>query len=77
MSKRIHDCVFYWVGGTERGEWRQADAPIGELDHVILSLERMGYVALPGCSRIGAPDTPPSAERINTVLRANLPATLR
>ena len=55
-------CVFYWVGGTARGEWRRADAGTRA------DVERMGYVAVDGSTSIGAPDGPPSPQRISAAL---------
>ena len=58
-----YDCTYWWKGGTERGEWVQADA--GKR----AELNRMGYVAADGKTSIGAPDGPPSLADIQSVLR--------
>lgn len=65
-----HDVVWYWVGGTERGNWNRADKGTAK------SLRRMGYVAFEGSLSEGPPKQPPKAKEINAVLTAGLPAGL-
>ena len=60
MNKRF-DCVYYWCGGRVTGRWRQC-MPEEGIAGGIARLNRMGYVALPGATSIGAPEGPP-AER--------------
>lgn len=70
MSRTKWDGVYYWVGGTERGEWRFTQQGAGEtIEEVIAKLEHTGRVALRGKVSIGPPDTPPSAEAIAEVLK--------
>lgn len=57
-----YDCVWYWVGGLESGEWRQADA--GTRD----AIQRSGRVAHNGLLSVGPPDGPPSAVELAKVL---------
>lgn len=51
-----YDVVYYWTGGTERGQWNEAQ--YGTRDE----LRKMGYVAHNGIRSIGAPEGPPSIE---------------
>lgn len=50
-----YDCVWWWRGGTENGEWMRADA--GTRDDI----RRMGYAAFDGSIDVGPPDAPPVA----------------
>ena len=59
---KTFNCVYYWVGGTEEGKWRQADAGTCE------KCRRMGYVAHNGNTKIGPPDGPPSEAELKSVL---------
>ena len=59
MAKSIHDCVYYYVGGTERGEWKEATIGPQSIDVVIESIERSGYYAVPGKRSIGRPEGAP------------------
>ena len=77
------DRIYYWVGGTERGQWREAtiepyyegawtnpEKPLpGEkqIDASIRRINRMGYVTRKGHSNIGPPDTPPDAEELRAM----------
>lgn len=58
------DRVYYWVGGSEQGEWREvrvrANAELKRQE-----IQRMGYVAHTGNSRIGAPEGPPTQEELD------------
>jgi hypothetical protein len=56
-------CVWYWQGGTERGQWKRA-AP-GTRD----DLRRSGYVAHDGDTRIGPPEGSPTLDELREVLR--------
>lgn len=55
------DRIYYWVGGTERGEWKEAwPADIAE---GLESVRRAGYYAVLGRSSIGAPEGNPFERR--------------
>ena len=57
MKKSIFNCVYYWTGGTEVGNWNQAD--LGTED----AIRKGGRIAIPGNTKIGPPeDTPTEAE---------------
>jgi hypothetical protein len=51
-----YDCVYYWVGGTERGVWKKADAGTAN------KIRKMGYVAHDGNTSIGPPEGAPLQE---------------
>jgi hypothetical protein len=55
-----YDCIYYYVGGTERGIWRECsiETAVG-IEAQIESIERSGYFALRGNRSIGAPEGPP------------------
>jgi hypothetical protein len=58
-----YDTVYYWIGGRERGEWRQVlvAAPVAKvLADKRAELARMGYVALCGSTKVGPPTGPPT-----------------
>jgi hypothetical protein len=61
-STQKFDCVYYWVGGSEYGEWKRADA--GTRDTV----RNMGYVAHDGITSIGPPEDAPTKEELSWVL---------
>jgi len=64
-SRRFEmDVVWFWRGGSEVGQWHAADFAEGR----VAELERMGFVALTGKRSIGAPEGPPSADRLAAVL---------
>ncbi len=54
------NAVWYWIGGTEEGEWKFSMndrlGPIGTSE----ALWRAGYIALLGRTSWGKPDSPPS-----------------
>jgi hypothetical protein len=66
MTLQPHDCTWYWVGGSARGEWRQA-GPGSEA-----RLRRMGYYATPGYQR-RRPQDPPGPNALMAVLTAARP----
>lgn len=56
------DVVYYWVGGTARGFWRDATPEKGKtVAELRDEIARMGYHAVLGSSRIGSPEGPPRA----------------
>jgi hypothetical protein len=57
-----YDCTYYWVGGTERGEWRRADPGLRA------EIRRQGYVAHDGRTDVGPPEGAPSAEELRNIL---------
>ena len=67
----MYDCVWFWVGGEQKGAWRQA-LPGADIRETVRNIERSGYVAVTGKRSIGAPEGPPSPDRIRAVLRANV-----
>lgn len=60
-----YDRVYYWVGGNERGEWREAGPFTSneQVDAKIVEIRKMGYVAVAGKSTIGAPEGVPAELR--------------
>ena len=74
-----NDCVWYWVGGRETGEWRRAtlapswatvvggEPPAATLAALAAEIERGGRVAVLGSIAIGEPEGPPSVERFRAV----------
>lgn len=66
MTQR-YDVVWYWTGGTERGQWREAE-PGDDIRETVRRIERMGSVAVTGKRSIGRPEGAPSADRIRAVL---------
>jgi len=44
-----YDCTYWWKGGRETGWWVQADPGTRQ------SIERLGYVAVDGSTRVGPP----------------------
>jgi hypothetical protein len=63
-----YDTVYYWTGGTERGEWRETFITAAEIEETLASVRRQGYVAVRGSKAIGPPEGAPSAERLRAVL---------
>jgi hypothetical protein len=70
MNTNTNECVYYWVGGSEAGQWREAapnrwtpeaERPIDAFERAI---QRQGYVTVRGSTLIGPPDGPPSRERL-------------
>ena len=65
-TNKIAECVYYWVGGAEAGQWRcaqprdpwtaEADRPIDAFER---SIQRQGYVTVRGSTLMGPPDGPP------------------
>jgi hypothetical protein len=71
------DTLYYWRGGAKRGAWHVVEshkgcATLEELRAKRAELERMGYVAVLGRTSIGAPEGPPSAERLAEALKLRL-----
>jgi hypothetical protein len=57
-----YDVVWYWVGGTQHGQWNPAFPDEG-IEEGVRVIERMGYVAHAGRRAIGPPEgAPPKAE---------------
>ena len=54
-----YNTVYYWVGGSQSGQWRATNISPGEIESTIERLERMGYYAVPGNTNIGPPEGPP------------------
>jgi hypothetical protein len=68
-----HDCVYYWSGGSERGEWNlmvpdwpaepwtrgNAEARTDMLNDAVSEIKRAGRFALKGSVFVGAPEGPP------------------
>ena len=66
MSAKLQmDRVWFWRGGRERGAWEWCESS----DHraTMNRLERMGYIAALGSSKIGAPEGRPSKERFDAL----------
>ncbi len=63
MTTAKYDRVYYWTGGTERGQWNEAIPGAWpdhqDIDSMIADCRRMGYVAVKGCASIGAPEGSP------------------
>jgi hypothetical protein len=55
-----YDVLFYYTGGTERGEWRECLATPAEFPRIEEELRRAGYVSRRGRRSIGAPEGPPA-----------------
>lgn len=60
MASKMYDCVYYWVGGTERGKWNCTPCQPADVDAMVESITRQGYVALRGKQSIGAPEDGPT-----------------
>lgn len=58
LNKR-YDRVYYYVGGTEIGEWKECLPLENKLEDVYKEIARMGYIVVYGCSDIGRPEGPP------------------
>lgn len=52
-EKEMHDCIYYWSGGTERGQWHRAEITAYD------AVTRQGYVVVKGKTSIGAPEGAP------------------
>ena len=65
----MYDRVYYYIGGTERGEWREATPGVYperlDIDTLKADIERAGYVAVKGSSKIGPPEGPPPNPFLN------------
>jgi len=60
--------VWWWVGGTERGEWRETAVQAGEdAKDLVRSIRNQGYVAIPGNDAIGPPEGPPRVEAFDAL----------
>ena len=66
-----YDVVWYWVGGTEAGEWREC-VPDEGLEADRERLKRMGYVAYLGRRSIGPPEGPPDMAKFFKLWPAGL-----
>ena len=55
------DTVYYWIGGTERGEWRECPTS-DSVEDTLRDIERMGYVGVRGKRSIGAPEGAPVSQ---------------
>jgi hypothetical protein len=66
------DVVWYWVGGEEVGEWREA-FPGADIDETVRGIERGGRVAVKGLLSIGAPEGAPSPDALRSVLNPRVP----
>ncbi len=72
------DAVWYWSGGTMRGEWRRAfpeRGPTGELliEKLIADIERGGFIAIEGKLSIGPPEGAPEQWRFDRIIaQANM-----
>ena len=62
------DCVWCWIGGTQRGHWFLI-WPCGDSDDLIQRLGQQGYVGIKGKESIGPPDEPPSQEDLDKVVK--------
>ncbi len=76
MAKATADCVYYWIGGREVGEWRRAELCPTWLGGTATTVEdlraevvRGGRPAVLGARSIGAPEGPPSADHFAEVSR--------
>ena len=63
------DVVWWWRGGSERGEWIAADATPETADAVASEIRRMGYFAVKGLRSIGAPEGSPREENARALAR--------
>lgn len=55
-----YDVLWYYIGGTARGEWRDClDGP-AEFERLEKELARAGYVTRRGRRNIGPPEGPPA-----------------
>jgi hypothetical protein len=54
-----YDGVYYWVGGSEVGEWKFTGCCVDEVEGMIGQLHQGGYHCVPGMLSIGAPEGPP------------------
>lgn len=61
-----YDVVYYWAGGSQNGEWREAQPGVWPerltMEQLLANLIRAGFVAHRGLRSIGAPEGPPSRE---------------
>jgi len=72
-----YDVIYYYNGGTLRGNWHAAEIGPDGIEATIERIERMGYFCRRGRRSIGAPEGAPSemfAERDHAALRALCPA---
>ena len=57
------DRVYYWTGGTDNGKWNEAFPGVYPeykgIDALLADVQRMGYKAVKGSSKIGAPEGAP------------------
>ena len=66
------DVVYYWIGGTQEGIWREARFG-GALDScktqtaLIARISDMGYVAKRGNTSVGPPEGPPDVAAFRAI----------
>ena len=57
---QTYDRVYYWTGGTDNGKWNEAMPncypEYKDIDTLLADVKRMGYKAVKGISKIGAPE---------------------
>ena len=58
-----YDRIYYWSGGTERGEWRECTPGVWpeykDIDTTLAEIKRQGYIAFKGLASIGPPEGNP------------------
>jgi len=63
-----YDTIYYWSGGTENGQWREAEFNVWpeylSLQETLRRIRAGGHVAHHGWKSIGPPEGPPSIKEI-------------
>lgn len=69
-----YDCLWYWKGGREVGEWREVLVGPSEIAAATSGLRAAGYATHRGSTKIGPPEGPPHDDEFKALGTVNLDA---